>query len=176
MNEVIKAMLTRRSTKNFKPDMIPESDIDTIIQAGLYAANGRGRQASIVVAISDKKVRDRLSEVNCKIGGWPAGFDPFYGAPVVLVVLDEKSDSTKVYDGSLVMGNMMLAASSLGIGSCWIHRAKETFELPEFKEFLKSIGVREEYEGVGHCVLGYPTSDEKKTPVERKSGRVFYVR
>ena len=140
MNEVIKAMFDRRSTKNFKPDMIPESDIDTIIQAGLYAANGRGRQASIVVAISDKKVRDRLSEVNCQIGGWPAGFDPFYGAPVVLVVLDEKSDSTKVYDGSLVMGNMMLAAYSLGIGSCWIHRAKETFELPEFKEFLKSIG------------------------------------
>ena len=175
MNEVIKAMLTRRSTKNFKPDMIPESDIDTIIQAGLYAANGRGRQASIVVAISDKKVRDRLSEVNCQIGGWPAGFDPFYGAPVVLVVLDEKSDSTKVYDGSLVMGNMMLAASSLGIGSCWIHRARETFELDEFKEFLKSIGVRGEYEGVGHCVLGYPAS-EKREAVERKSGRVFYVK
>ena len=175
MNDIIKAMLERRSTKNFKRDMISKDDIDTIIKTGLYAANGRGRQSSIVVAVTNKKVRDRLSEINCKIGGWPGDFDPFYGAPVVLIVLDEKSDSTKVYDGSLVMGNMMLAASSLGIGSCWIHRARETFELPEFKEFLKSIGVTGEYEGVGHCVLGYPATDEKKVPVERKSGRVFYV-
>ena len=125
MNEIIKAMEERRSVRKFKPDMPAKADIEQIIEAGLYAANGRGRQCAIVIAVTNKELRDRIAEDNRKIGGWNEGFDPFYGAPVILIVLAEKSWPTAVHDGSLVMGNLMLAAHSLGLGSIWIHRAKE---------------------------------------------------
>ena len=134
MNEVIKAMEERRSVRRFKTDMPEKAAIEQIIEAGLYAANGRGKQAAIVVAVTDKKLRDKISEDNRKIGGWQEGFDPFYGAPVILIVLADKNWPTAVYDGSLVMGNMMLAAHSLGLGSIWIHRAKEEFESDEYRQ------------------------------------------
>lgn len=175
MNEIILAMKERRSIRKFKPDMISQEEIDQIIEAGLYAASGRGKQAVITLAVTNKTVRDHLSQINCKIGGWESGFDPFYGAPVVLIVLANRNCATHVYDGSLFMGNMMLAAHSLGLGSCWIHRAKETFETKEYKDFLISLGISEEYEGIGHCVVGYIDGDcPKATP--RKEHRVYYVR
>ena len=124
MNEIIKAMEERRSVRKFKPDMPEKADIEQIIEAGLYAANGRGRQTAIVIAVTNKALRDKISEDNRKIGGWAEGFDPFYGAPVILIVLAEKNWPTAVHDGSLVMGNLMLAAHSLGLGSIWIHRAR----------------------------------------------------
>ena len=174
MNEVIKAMEERRSYRKFKSDMVPKEVIDEIIEAGLYAASGHGAQAGIIVAITNKEMRDRLSALNCKIGGWEEGFDPFYGAPVVLLVLANKEAPTYVYDGSLVMGNLMLAADTLGIASCWIHRAKEEFEMDECKALLKELGIEGEYEGIGHCVIGYAESDKPKA-APRKEGRVFYV-
>ena len=88
--------------------------------------------------------------------------DPFYGAPVVLVVLADKSRPTYLYDGSLVMGNLMLAAHSLGLGSCWIHRAKETFEREEGKAILKELGIEGDYEGIGNCVIGYAKEPAKE--------------
>jgi len=118
-------------------------------------------------------VRDRLSKTNASIMG--GSMDPFYGAPVVLIVLAKKDCFTGIYDGSLVMGNLMLAAHELGIGSCWIHRAKETFELPEWKAWLKSIGVEGEYEGIGHCILGYAAVAAVKD-APRKPNRVFHVK
>ena len=175
MNDIIQAMINRRSFRKFKADMIPQETIDEIITAGLYAASGMNRQSSIIIAVTNKEVRDKLSKINCEIGGWQEGFDPFYGAPVVLIVLTDKNCMTKVYDGSLVMGNLMLAADSLGIGSCWIHRAKEEFETPEYKELLKSLGIQGEYEGIGHCILGYPDIT-KPQPPERKENRVFYIK
>ena len=172
MNEVLKAMKERRSYRKFKPDMLPREIIDQIIEAGLYAASGRNGQDAIIVAVTDKEARDRLSAVNAAVMG--AATDPFYGAPVVLIVLADKNWSTHVYDGSLVMGNLMLAAHALGIGSCWIHRAKEEFETEEYKQLLKELGVQGEYEGIGHCILGYPDC-EAPTAAERKENRVFYV-
>lgn len=174
MNEIIKAMMERRSARSYKNEMLPKEVINDIIKAGLYAASGRNFQSAIIVAVTDKSMRDRLSEMNRKIGGWTEGFDPFYGAPVVLVVLADKSKPTYLYDGSLVMGNLMLAAHSMGIGSCWIHRAKEEFESDEGKEILKSLGIEGNYEGIGHCVLGYTDSDLAKIP-ERKLDRVYYI-
>lgn len=108
MNTIIENMITRRSIRKFKPDMLPKETIDEIITAGTYAANGMGRQSAIIVAVTNKELRAKLSEMNCKIGGWEPGFDPFYGAPVVLIVLAEKDWINCVYDGSLVMGNLML--------------------------------------------------------------------
>ncbi len=174
MNTTIKDMIERRSTRNFKSDPVPKEIIDQIIEAGLYAANGRGKQASIIIAVTDKALRDKLSEANREIGGWKEGFDPFYNAPVVLIVLADKSCPTSVYDGSLTMGNLMLAAHSLGIASCWIHRAKQEFELDEYKALLKSLGIDGEYEGVGHCILGY-AAEELPKAAQRKEGRVFYI-
>lgn len=174
MNDIIKAMKERRSIRKFKPDMPKKEDINAIIDAGLYAANGKGRQASIIIAVTNKELRDKISRDNCKIGGWQEGFDPFYGAPVILIVLDDKECPTKVYDGSLVIGNMMLAAHSLGLGSIWIHRAKQEFETDEYKKLLKDLGIEGEYEGIGHCAIGY-MADELPNAAPRKAGRVFYA-
>ena len=160
MNEIIKAMEERRSIRKFKPDMPAKEDLEQIIEAGLYAANGMGKQATITIAVTNKKLRDRLSAINAKIGGWKEGFDPFYGAPVVLVVLADKSMPTYIYDGTLVMGNLMLEAHALGVDSCWIHRAKEEFESEEGREILKSLGIEGNYEGIGHCILGYVDGEE----------------
>ena len=174
MNEIIKAMMERRSIRKFKSDMVSKKDIDEIIEAGLYAANGMGRQAVITVAVTNKELRDKIAEDNRKIGGWDKGFDPFYGAPVILIVLAEKDWRNRVYDGSLVIGNMMLAAHSLGLGSIWIHRAKEEFETEEYKKLLKDIGVQGEWEGIGHCAIGYIDGDIPK-PAPRKENRVYFV-
>ena len=174
MNDIIRAMEERRSIRNFKSDMPSKEDIEQIIEAGLYAANGMGKQAAITVAITNKELRDRLSAENCKIGGWKEGFDPFYGAPVILVVLADKNWANRVYDGSLVIGNMMLAAHSLGLGSIWIHRAKEEFDMPEYRRLLKELGVEGEWEGIGHCAIGYIEGDVPKA-AKRKDKRVFWV-
>lgn len=165
---------SRRSIRKYKPDAIPQDILDQIIKAGLYAANGMGYQNTIIVQVTNKDIRDKISKMNCEIGGWKEGFDPFYGAPAMLIVLAKKDWANRVYDGSLVMGNLMLAAHELGVGSCWIHRAKEEFETEWGKELLKSLGIEEEYEGIGHCALGYAEGNIPKTAL-RKENRVFYV-
>ena len=174
MNEIIKAMEERRSIRKFKTEMPKKEDLQQIVEAGLYAANGMGRQATITVAVTNKELRDKLSAINCKIGGWDEGIDPFYGAPAILIVLAEKDWRNRVYDGSLVMGNMMLAAHSLGLGSIWIHRAKEEFEMPEYQQLLKELGVEGEWEGIGHCAVGY-IDGEMPEAAERKPNRVFWA-
>ena len=174
MNNIINAMIKRRSIRSFKPDMPEKEDIDQIIEAGLWAASGRGAQAPVIIAVTNKEVRDKLSEANRKIGGWDEGFDPFYGAPVILIVLADKERATYVYDGSLVIGNMMLAAHSLKLGSIWIHRAKEEFEMEEYKKLLQDLGLKGDYEGIGHCAVGY--IDGKMPEAQpRNEGRVFYI-
>ena len=174
MNEIIKAMEERRSIRKFSPQMPEKKDLDQILEAGLYAASGMGKQAAMIVAVTNKEVRDRISEANRAIGGWPEGFDPFYGAPVILIVLGNKDCVTHVYDGSLVMGNLMLAAHSLGLGSIWIHRAKEEFETEEWKNFLKENGIEGEWEGIGHCAVGY-VDGEMPAAAPRNANRTVYV-
>ena len=174
MNEVIKAMKERRSIRKFKAEMPSKADLEQIVEAGLYAANVRGRQAVITIAVTDKELRDKLSAVNNEIMGGPEGNDPFYGAPAILIVLANKEVPTAPYDGSLVMGNLMLAAHSLGLGSIWIHRAKEEFEMPEYQKLLKDLGIEGEWEGIGHCAVGY-IDGENPAAAPRNDGRVFWV-
>ncbi len=175
MDQVLEKMQTRRSIRKFKADMVPQEILDQIIEAGLFAASGHGSQDTIIVQVTNKELRDEISALNCKIGGWKEGFDPFYGAPAMLIVLAEKKEANRVYDGSLVMGNLMLAAHALGVDSCWIHRAKEEFESDWGKELLKKLGVEDEYEGIGHCALGYHEGDYPGI-IPRKANRVFYVK
>lgn len=172
MAEMLDVIKTRRSIRKFKSEMIPEELLDKIIEAGTYAATGRGKQSPIILAVTNPEVRDKLSRWNADIMGTDS--DPFYGAPVVLVVLADKVRPTAIYDGSLVMANLMLEAHALGIGSCWIHRAKEEFESEEGKELLKSLGIEGDYEGIGHCVLGYVDGEYPKTP-ERKENWVYKI-
>jgi len=168
----MQAMLTRKSIKKYKPDMVPKEIIEQIIEAGLNAPSGLNKQAPIILAVTDKQTRDELSKLNA---GKDPFFrsDPFYGAPVVLVVLADKSAHTYLYDGSLVMENLQLAAHALGLGACWIHRAKETFEQPEGKALLAKLGIEGDYEGIGNCIIGYPDIDPEKKP--RKENRVYWV-
>ena len=173
MSELLDMIKTRRSIRKYKSDMVPKEIIDKIVEAGTYAATGMGQQSPIILAVTNKEVRDKLSKWNADIMGTDT--DPFYGAPVVLVVLADKNRPTAVYDGSLVMGNLMLAAHNEGIGSCWIHRAKEEFESEEGKEILRSLGIEGEYEGIGHCALGY-TEGEYPEGHERKDNWVYYIK
>ena len=171
MNEVLNCLETRRSCRAYRPEQVPEEALQEILRAGLYAPSGMGRQATIILSVTNKEVRDQLSKLNARIMGTDT--DPFYGAPAVLIVLAKKDCPTGIYDGSLVMQNLMLAAHELGLGSCWIHRAKEEFELPEGRELLKSLGIEDEYEGIGHCIIGY--ADGGAPPCRKKEHRVYSV-
>lgn len=166
MNEIIKAIEERRSIRKFQPTMPAKEDLAQIVEAGLYAASGMGRQSAIIVAVTNKELRDELAKTNAEIMGKP-DFDPFYGAPAILIVLADKSCRTAIYDGSLVMGNLMLAAHSLG-------RAKEEFERPEYQALLKKLGIEGEWEGIGHCAVGYIDGEAPKA-AKRKDNRVFWI-
>lgn len=174
MNTTINDIITRRSVKKYLDKPVATELIEEIVKAGTYAPTGRNMQSPIILAITNKQLRDRLSEINAEILG--AKSDPFYGAPVVLVVLAKKDVRTRVYDGSVVMENLMLAAHSLGLGSCWIHRAKETFEQEEFKQLLCALGVTDEYEGIGNCIIGYAAPDALKPQPPRKENYVVWVK
>ncbi|MBQ4383151.1 MAG: nitroreductase [Firmicutes bacterium] len=172
MNEVLKSLKERRSCRSYKPDMVPQEILDQILEAGTYAPTGMGKQSPIIIAVTDKETRDKLSRLNAAVMG--AFNDPFYGAPVVLVVLANTAVGTYKYDGSLVMGNLLNAAHALGLGSCWIHRAKEEFESEEGKEILKSLGIEGDWEGIGNCILGYPAADPNPA-VPRKADYIYKI-
>ncbi len=167
-------LLTRRSCRSYRPETPLREVLEQIVKAGLYAPSGKGLQSAVIVAITDRKLRDRLMEMNRRIGGWAEGFDPFFGAPAVLLVLADKSSYNHVYDGALAMGNMMLAAHALGLGSCWINRARQEFDSAEGKAILKELGIEGDYEGIGHCIVGYPDGPLPAAK-PRKDGRVYWV-
>lgn len=175
MNAAIENMKTRRSIRGYKPDEMPAQELlEQIIEAGTYAPTGKGMQSPIIVAVTNKGVRDRLSRLNAEVLGTTS--DPFYGAPAVLIVLADRNRPTYLYDGSLVMGNLMNAAHALGLGSCWIHRAKEVFNSPEGRNMLKEWGIEGDYEGTGHCVLGYPADEQTPQAKPRKQDYVVWVK
>ena len=177
MNETLKVLESRRSCRKFKNEMLREEDLNAIIAAGTYAPTGMNKQTPIIIAVTNKELRDKISEENRKIGGWKEGFDPFYGAPVILIVLANKAECpTYIYDGSLVMGNLMNAAESLGIGSIWIHRAKEEFESDFGKKLLADLGVDGDFEGIGHVALGYVDEGGVKAAAPRKENYVYWVK
>lgn len=164
-------LLTRRSVRKYSDRPVEEEKLDRVLTAGLYAPTGMNNQLPVLVAVRDKATRDKLSRMNAAVMG--ASGDPFYGAPCVIVVLSDPERMTWVEDGSLVLGNLMNAAHSLGLGSCWIHRAKECFDTPEGKALLRAWGVPENYRGVGNCILGYAAEEPEAKP--RKSGRIIKI-
>ena len=170
MAETLTTLKTRRSCRAYKPELIEEEKLNAILEAGTYAATGMGKQSPIILAITSKELRDKLSRMNAAVLG--ADMDPFYGAPEVLVVLGNKAVPTYLYDGSLVMGNMMNAAADLGVASCWVHRAKEEFESEEGKAILKELGIEGDYEGIGNLILGY-AAKPAVDPAPRKADYIY---
>ena len=172
MAETLTTLKSRRSCRAYKPELIEEAKLNAILEAGTYAATGMGKQAPIIISVTNKEVRDQLSKMNAAIMG--VDFDPFYGAPQLLIVLADKKVPTYLYDGSLVMGNLMNAAADLGVASCWVHRAKEECESEEGKAILKKLGIEGDYEGIGHLILGYaakPAGD----PAPRKENYIYHI-
>ncbi len=170
MNEALKNLVERKSCRSFQPVHIARKELEQILAAGLNAPSGMNRQPVRFVAVQDDETVALLSKMNAAVGSMP--LDPFYGAKDVIIVLAKK-EGTYIYDGSLAMGNLLNAAFSLGIGSCWIHRAKEVFASEEGKALLEKWGITEDVEGIGFCILGYVREEKAKTEI--KPGRVFYA-
>lgn len=171
MKTTINDLINRRSIRKYKDEQISREELDIVLQAGICAPTGKNLQSPIMIAVQDKETIKQLSRINAQIMG--VSSDPFYGAPTVVVVLARAESPHAVQDGSLVLGNLMNAAQAIGLGSCWINRAKETFETDEGKELLKKWGIEGEYVGIGNCILGYP--DEAPSMKPRKENYIYYV-
>ena len=176
MNTTMQDLLTRRSIRSYTDQIPPKEVVEEICKAGTFAPTGMNRQAPIIVAVTNREVRDRLSQLNAGVFGKDNDMDPFYGAPVVLVVLaDTTAAFTWKEDGSLVMGNLLNAAHAKGLGSCWIHRAKEVFETEEGKAILTELGIdANKYVGIGNCILGYVKGDYPEAK-PRKENYVYWI-
>ena len=172
MNDVLKALLSRRSVRKFKPDPVPQDQLDTLLEAARFAPTGGGRQGNRLVVVQDRALRHQLSRMNAAVLG--KDIDPYYGAPAIIFVFADRTQSTPVEDGSLALGNLFLAAHSLGLGSCWIHRAREMFESPEGREMLRRWGIDDRFVGIGACSLGYPDGP-LPAPAPRKPDTVIYA-
>ena len=171
MNKTIENLMTRRSVRKYKDTQITRDELDTVLEAGMCAPTANNLQSPIIVAVQDKETRDYLSKLNAQVIG--KDVDPFYGAPTVLVVLADAANRNAVPDGSLVMGNLLNAAHAIGLGSCWINRAREVFDTDAGKALLKKWGIEGDYIGVGNCILGYPAEDPARKPC--KDNYVYYV-
>ena len=172
-NETLKVLRERRSIRKYKAEQIKDEELDAILEAGTWAASGKNLQTAVMVVVQDQETIQMMSRLNAEIFGRP-GTDPFYGAPTVVVVLADGEKPNWLQDGSLVLGNLMTAAASLGVGSCWINRARELFEMPEGKALLAKWGLPETLRGVGNCILGYPEG-EIPAPRPRKEGYILRV-
>ena len=167
----IELLKQRRSIRRYEPRQIPEELLDKVLEAGIYAPTGMNRQNIVMVAVRDRETRDQMSKMNAAVMGRDG--DPFYGAPCVIVVLGDPEIYPVVENGSLVLGNLMNAAHAVGLGSCWIHRAKQTFETEEGKALLRKWGLKDSLVGIGNCILGYPDEDPAAKP--RLDGRIVKV-
>ncbi|MDO5309659.1 MAG: nitroreductase [Planctomycetia bacterium] len=170
---VLNCMKTRRSIRGYRTEQIPDDVLNLIIEAGVYAASGRGLQSAKLIVVQDPETRALLSQLNAEY--LKADFDPFFGAPTIVAVVADKNSSTYIEDGALAIGNMMVAAHSFGVGSCWVHRAREVFSDPRGRALLQKWGVSDDYVGIGHCALGYAATEPKQA-APRKPENVLWVR
>jgi nitroreductase len=170
MQSTLEDLKNRRSIRQYKPEQIKASELDAILEAGTYAASGKGAQSAVLVVTQDKALIEKLEKLNARVLNNPDA-KPFYGAPTVVTVLVDKKAVTPLQDGVLVIGNLLNAAYALGVGSCWIARAKEALDSEEGKALRKEWGLSDDYEGVAHCILGYAA--ETPAPKPRKDGYII---
>lgn len=170
--EFLDLLKERHSTKKYSDRAVPKELIDLVVQAGIYSPSGMNKQAVRFMVVDNPETVKEISNINAKVGNFPKGIDPFYGAGVVIVVFADRNIITHVEDGSLALGNMLNEAYSLGLGSCWIHRAKECFEDDTGRKIARDYGIPDEYIGIGNCILGYPEDGFEGKPKARVEGRV----
>jgi len=172
MNATLNTLINRRSIRKYSSEPVRDEDLELILRAGMFAPSGKNMQSAVMVAVTNPDEISYLSKLNAKVLGTES--DPFYGAPAVIIVLSDASNYNHIYDGALVMGNLMNAAHSLGLGSCWINRAREVFASDEGKAWLAGHGIDGDLEGIGNCIIGYPAEERAAAP--RKDNSVYYVR
>ena len=165
-NEVIKALETRRSIRAYKPEQIADKELETVLEAGTWAPTARGLQDPWIVAVQKPELLQRICRMNAAVWG-REDIDPFYGAPTYVLVFGSAASANAVPDGALVLGNMMLAAHAIGLGSCWINREREMFATEEGKALMAELGLPEGLIGIGALALGYPAAPPKE-PKPRK--------
>lgn len=173
MKSTLKDLKERRSIRSYKKEQISDELLEVILEAGTYAPTGMGLQSPIMVVVQNPQIISKLSKMNAAVMG--ADGDPFYGAPTVVIVLADKNRGTYKEDGALVMGNLLNAAHAVGVGSCWIHRAKEVFEMEEGRKMLREWGIGDNYEGIGNCILGY-IEGEQPAAKPRKEDYIIKVK
>lgn len=167
--ELIKS---RRSIRSYRPDAIPKELLDAVLEAGTYAPSAMGRQSATIVAVTDKAVRDELMRLNAEVMGNQS--DPYYGAPVIVLVLADGTIPTYIEDGSCVLENLMLAAHAVGLGSVWVNRERQIFDSERGKQLLREWNLPTTLRGVGAIALGYPQG-EAPQPKERKKDYIVHI-
>ena len=164
MNEVICAIEGRRSIRSYRTDPVPE--LEAVVKAGLMAPSAMNQQSWHFVVISGKGAERYRTYCIEKLGR-----DPYYGAPAMILVFGKKDAIAPVCDGSLAIGNLLLAAKALGLGSCWIHCVNDLFKE---EAAAAEWGVPAGYRPVGSVALGFPAG-EAPAAKPRKEGTVTRI-
>ena len=170
MNTVLSALKSRRSCRCYRPEQIKPEELEAVLEIGTYAPTGHGSQSPVMVAVQQPEMMRRLSAVNARIMG--AVKDPFYGAPTAVIVFADTEVPTGAQDACMVMANLMHAANAIGLGSCWINRAKQMFELPELADLRAKWGLKPSMQGMGICILGYIPEGTSLPCTPRKEGYI----
>lgn len=173
MKETLEDLKSRRSCRKYKPQQISKEELNTVLEVGRFAPTGHGQQSPQMVVVQDPELVSKLSRLNAEVMGTTR--DPFYGAPTLVIVFADATSRTGIQDACCVMVTLLNAAHAVGLGSCWINRAKEMFELPEGFELMQQWGIKDNYEGLAICILGYEDEGGVMPPKPRREGYVMYV-
>jgi nitroreductase len=180
--EALEVLYNRRAIRKFKPEQIKDEELDAVLKAGTYAPTGMGLQSPLIVSVQNPDDVAKLNELSAAILEKGAGVKrpglPYYGAPTIILIFYTeiaKSDYFGILDSSAVCTNMLNAAYAVGLGSCWIHRCKEIFELEEGKALLRKWGINEKVVGVASIALGY-SDMEQPLPKPRRDGYVIKIK
>ena len=172
MKETLVDIKTRRSCRKYLPQQIKDAELDTVLEAATWAPTGHGTQSPRMVVVQDAALVKELSALNAQVMG--AKHDPFYGAPTAVIVFADATCHTGRADAANVMSTLLLAAHAVGLGSCWINRAYEMFDLPEGFELQKKWGLADNYEGFAIAILGYRAEGGTvATPKPRKADYII---
>ncbi len=171
MNEVLNNIYTRRSIRKFTDREVSKELLDEIAKAGTFAPSGKNRQTYRFFISRNADTILKLQNIIADGMEMPAY--TLYGAKAIIIVAVDKTEVNGVEDGSCALQNMMLAAHSLGLGSCWINQLKYCGEKPEVSAYLDLIGLPKGRRVVGMLALGYPAKTGTCPP--RKEGLVTYI-
>jgi len=193
VNPVLEAIKARRAIRRYTQEQIPEGILQEIITAGLYAPSAGGRQSATLVVCQNREINDALGRINRQafaarassarfkvsseqpsIADDPGIPSAFYGAPTVITLFAPRGMENGLADCCVMAENIMLAAHSVGIGSCLVARGASTFATEEEQRLLRAWAIDPGYEPALHVVLGY-RDGEAPHAKPRREGRVVRI-